>query len=237
MNEIEVVFVDAAGTLFEVRGSVGRIYSSIAHRYGIDADPDALERDFRKEFRAKSEQGFDCLDLDRKAKEKRWWFDVVAKVFEGRMPPHLLRSYFDEVFEFFRTAAAWRLFADTRTCLESLQEMGYRLGIISNFDSRLIDLLANLSLSHFFEAVVLSWHVGLAKPDPGIFVKGTESMQVDPSKAVHVGDSLEEDYYGACRAGLQAILLDSKGRYSHRTDLPHVSSLSDLCRLLEEKRA
>ena len=37
-SKVRVVFFDAAGTLLEVRGSVGEIYSRVAGQYGIEAD-------------------------------------------------------------------------------------------------------------------------------------------------------------------------------------------------------
>jgi putative hydrolase of the HAD superfamily len=236
MGKIQVIFFDAAGTLFEVRGSVGRIYSAIASSYGVETDPDALDLAFATAFRAKSEQGFSCMKGDRTTEEKRWWFEVVSEVFGNSMPPEAFLNYFDEVFEYFRTAEAWRLFPDTRPALENLRAIGYRLGIISNFDSRLTDLLVNLGIGHLFERMILSWHAGIAKPDPGIFMKGTEAMGVEPGDALHVGDSLEDDYWGASRANLRAVLFDSKGKYSHRTDLPRITKLSDLCLLLRANR-
>lgn len=236
MFEVEAVFFDAAGTLFEVRGTVGGIYSAIARRYGADTDPEELDRAFRRVFRAKSEQTLICTAEATLAQEKHWWFQIVESVFDSRMAPDDLSDYFDEVFEYFRTADAWRLYPDTLPCLECLQGLGYRLGIISNFDSRLIDLLTNLGIRRFFEDVTISWHAGGAKPDPRIFLKGTDAMGIPPSRAVLVGDSVEEDFQGACRAGLQAILLDREGKYCDNTSIPRVRSLAELCRMFPKRQ-
>ena len=56
-DSLDVVFLDAAGTLFEVRGSVGKVYSEVAKRYGVDASPEKLEEAFVEAFRRKSLEG------------------------------------------------------------------------------------------------------------------------------------------------------------------------------------
>ena len=47
-----VVFFDVAGTLIRVRDGVGAQYARVAARFGVTADPAALEREFPRAFRA-----------------------------------------------------------------------------------------------------------------------------------------------------------------------------------------
>ena len=49
-------------------------------------------------------------------------------------------AHFDELFEVFRSDA-WAIFPETKGVLESLKEKDYKLGIISNFDSRVYDVM------------------------------------------------------------------------------------------------
>lgn len=147
---MDVVFFDAAGTLFKVRGSVGEIYSRIAEHYRVVADPKRVELAFRTAFHAKSLEGFPSGEQPGLRAEKAWWMDVVRRVFGETMKPEDLRDYFDEVFEAFRSRQAWELYEDTRPGLERLRAGGYRLAVISNFDSRLFDVLANLEVDFFF---------------------------------------------------------------------------------------
>jgi putative hydrolase of the HAD superfamily len=229
-DSLDVVFLDAAGTLFEVRGSVGRIYSEVARRYGVDASPHKLEEAFTEAFRRKSLEGIPPEGGEnRTAREKRWWLEIVQEVFAGRMPDATLRRYFEEVFEAFRKADAWRLFRDTHISLERLRGSGYRLGIISNFDSRLSDLLINLGIGSLFEHVTISWCVGAAKPDSKIFRSALQAMNVPAARAMHVGDSLHEDFAGAQQAGLAAVLLDRRNLHSGWKVGWRIRSLSELC--------
>jgi putative hydrolase of the HAD superfamily len=232
-TDIDVVFFDAAGTLFEVRGSVGQIYSTIAARHGVQADAGELERAFRRAFRAQSVPTIAAAPEDLERSERRWWLDVVKQVFAERMPDRSLRDYFDEVFEFFQRAEAWDLFPEARSVLSFLHSRGFRLGVISNFDSRLLTLLRNLQIESYFAEVTLSWRAGAAKPDRRIFDAALESMGVESRRAIHVGDSLNEDFEGARSAGMHAILVDRGSAYRGAVDdRCRAGDLSEVCALL-----
>ncbi len=231
IEDIEVVFFDAAGTLFDVRGSVGHVYAAIAARHGVDADPRQVNRAFAVAFRARSLQGLDPGAADLSLAEKNWWFDVVRAVFGQRMTPLSLTRYFHEVFEFFRRGDAWELFPETRTALSRLRDTGCRLGIISNFDSRLLDVLRDLRLDTFFDAVTLSWRAGAPKPDTRIFEAALAAMHTGADTALHVGDSPGEDFAGARNAGMQAILLDRSGRIDCAAGTC-ARDLDQVCRML-----
>jgi putative hydrolase of the HAD superfamily len=233
MDDIEVVFLDAVGTLFEVRGSVGQIYSRFGLRYGCSLDHREIDGAFAEAFRTAPPLAFPGLDeAEAFGAERLWWKEIIRKTLRTRMPESALERYFEEIFEFFRKDEAWHLFPDTRPNLERLRRRGYRLGIVSNSDSRLHDVLSALDLKSFFERVTVSSRAGAAKPSAAIFHKGLEAMQVSGSHAVHAGDSLEEDVEGARQAGLSAILVDRQGRYQGWTGGVRVRNLEELCRKL-----
>ena len=228
LDSIQVIFFDAAGTLFDVHGSVGEIYGRVARKYGVDADPVTLERAFSNAFHAKNAEGFSAHPGGDVRTERLWWMDVVRAVFAGRMPEGLLERYFDEVFDTFGRAESWDLFPDTVPGLGRLRSNGYRLGVLSNFDSRLFRLLAHLGLDRYFERVIISWRAGAAKPDRQAFERALDAMSAKPGEAVHVGDSIVDDYEGARQAGLGAILLDRRRRHLHQQGIVRVESLLEL---------
>ncbi len=231
LDSVKIVSFDAAGTLFHVRGSVGEVYAGVARSFGIGTDPAELQRSFVAAFRAHTAQGFPAgRALDPTEAEREWWMSVVRDAFGANMPKAILPAYFTRVFDLFRSAAAWELYPDSRSVLKDLRARGYRLGVISNFDSRLPDVLWNLGVDRYFERVFYSWQIGIAKPDAGIFRHALESVGVSPSQAVHIGDSLEEDAAGAQAAGLHAILLD-------RTGIPGSSERFLRARSLTEARS
>ncbi len=237
LTAVEVIFFDAAGTLFHVRGSVGEIYTAIARKYDVTSQPAEVEEAFVRAFRAKSTEGIPPhASVDRSRAERRWWMDVVRQAFAERMPESVLPVYFEEVFDAFRGPAGWELYSDTMATLRKLRAHGYRLGILSNFDTRLQDVVRNLGIGGFFDSIVFSWCAGFAKPDERIFQHALKEMRVPATGALHVGDSLEEDYKGASRAGMHALLLDRENDFSDADGILRITSLSELSRFLPKHR-
>ncbi|TFV88151.1 HAD family hydrolase [Oxalobacteraceae bacterium OM1] len=64
-----------------------------------------------------------------------------------------------------------------------------------------------IGIAHLFDASVAAHHVGVAKPDAGIFHAACTAIGVPPEQAVYAGDDPLLDVEGAQRAGLQAAWL------------------------------
>ncbi|MFN0112711.1 MAG: HAD-IA family hydrolase [Blastocatellia bacterium] len=218
-TQAEVIFFDAAGTLFEVRGSVGKIYSRVASQYGCEADADQLQQNFARWFRLQPPMAFAAgIDEDKlRELEKGWWRNLVRAVFADCSSFSHFDEFFDDVFEQFRKPELWQVYDDVVPTLSELKRRGIRLGVISNFDSRLDDVLRGCELDQFFDSVHISTRVGAAKPDPMIFDAALAFHRIEASQAWHVGDSLREDFEGADAAGLKAILVNRKHQQIENT--------------------
>ena len=59
---------------------------------------------------------------------------------------------------------------------------------------------------------------GRIKPHPSIFETALTALEVDPSEAVMVGDSYEDDIEGARAVGIRAILVDRDGLHPGEPD-------------------
>ncbi len=94
---------------------------------------------------------------------------------------------------------------DTVTTLEALRTAGKKLGVITNgpvdWQSR---KLRKLGLEPYFDEVIISDAVGVAKPDPRIFQIALERLGADANEALYVGDHPMFDIAGARGAGLAA---------------------------------
>ncbi len=90
--------------------------------------------------------------------------------------------------------------------------MGSSLGIVSNFDSRLFNVLRGLGIADHFDTVTISSLAHAAKPSPKIFELALEKHAVDAADAMHVGDSITDDVEGARKAGITAVLLARDGK-------------------------
>jgi len=50
MQRPKVIFFDAVGTLFGVKGSVGKVYSEMAQRFGVQVSDSTLDQAFLRSF-------------------------------------------------------------------------------------------------------------------------------------------------------------------------------------------
>ena len=147
-SSIKVVFFDAAGTLFHVKGSVADVYLQYAVKYGVKASSD-LKREINQAFEhAFRDAPPPIFAVDRpenlKHCERLWWFDIVHAVFYRVGMFDRFDTYFEEVYEAFSSGKHWTLYPETLSVLQYLKSKEYEVGIISNFDTRLFSILRDL---------------------------------------------------------------------------------------------
>lgn len=230
-SPIKVIFFDAVGTLFDVKGSVGEVYLTYAKKYGVpdtEHTQHALNAAFKQTMK---DMPLPIFSVERPEKlkqcERLWWFDVVHAVFYRVGMFEGFDDFFEEVFEAFGKPTHWELFPETLEILAELKGKGFELGIISNFDSRFFQVSRGLGLNTFFDSVTISSLVGSAKPAQNIFAHALDEHMVIPQEALHVGDHPIEDFEGARQAGLHAVLIDRLAN-----SLPHhPQTLSNLIQL------
>src|SRR5207253_2784034 len=173
------VTLDAAGTLFEVAEPVGTTYARLAARHGITLAPAEVERGFRTALAAAPPLAFPGGSPARLADHERaWWYAVVRRTFGAAGMSSHFDACFAELFDFYARAAAWRVFADAPEALRALRARGLRVGVVSNFDTRLVGLLDQLGLAPLVDRIVHSTRAGVAKPDPAIFHLALEALGV-----------------------------------------------------------
>lgn len=206
-----VIFLDAVGTLFGVQGSVGEQYARVALQFDVNLPIEEIDWAFSKSFKAAGKPAFGPLDpADLQAKEYTWWFNIAIQTFKEanflqRFPD--FGEFFDALYDHFQTADPWFIYADVVPMLQRWQSAGIPLGIVSNFDSRLYPVLRSLNLFDYFTSVTLSTEAGAAKPDREIFQIALQKHECEASRAIHIGDSFDEDYAAAKAAGLRGIWL------------------------------
>ncbi len=100
---------------------------------------------------------------------------------------------------------------DSVRLVESLHEAGCRLGVLSNtnyYDWRFVSDGRYPFLTRCFEAHVLSFEVGVMKPDAAIYAEAVRRAGV-PAGEVFFTDDRPENVEGARLAGLDAVLFKS----------------------------
>ncbi len=227
MRQIRAVLFDAGDTLLAADPPVTKVYREAFARHGVDATEESVRAAVHATWRD--------VDAARHRGEERWggpdgergfWARFVGTVFArsggGTMPPSLL----DELVAHFAAEENWTLFPETLEVLGALRSAGLTLVVVSNWDSTLPALLGRLRVADAVDHVVVSALVGVSKPSKGIFDEAVRRAGVRHAEALHVGDSLVDDYDGARSAGLSALLLDRKGRARDGVDA--IASLSDV---------
>jgi putative hydrolase of the HAD superfamily len=158
--------------------------------------------------------------------EAHFWRQFVAEVFlrvgGGPLPDDLLAG----LIRHFRNAASWRVYPEVPGVLAALRDAGIRLLVVSNWDSSLPPLLEKLGLTPWFDDILVSTLFGASKPSRAIFDEAVRLAGVSHAEALHVGDSLHDDYHGAREAGLIPLLVDRSGRTHEGID--SIRSLEEL---------
>jgi HAD superfamily hydrolase (TIGR01549 family) len=113
------------------------------------------------------------------------------------------------IYERMRSPEGWVAYADTVATLTAVRSAGVPTALVSNigFDAR--PILKHLGIDHLLDRVLLSFEVGVMKPDPGIFAEACRQLGVDPVDTLMVGDT---DADGAARGvGIRTLLLPHAG--------------------------
>jgi HAD superfamily hydrolase (TIGR01509 family) len=90
----------------------------------------------------------------------------------------------------------WVPFVDTLPVLRELKSRGVRIVVLSNIGLDIRPLLDRVGVSGLLDGVVLSFEVGLVKPDPAIFARALDLLDVPGSQTLMVGDSPRDDVGG-----------------------------------------
>lgn len=219
---IEAITFDATGTLMHCP-SLASLYSDALERHGVSISPAQVSRWFPvawKESDCRVNLGGDRF-ADHPGGEKGFWQDLVARLcrLAGQEAPNRFAAA--ELYQVFARGSSWQLFAEVEPVLEQLQQDGFRLAVVSNWDRRLHALLDDLGLAGRFETIVVSSEVGHAKPDPRIFEEAVQRFELEPVQVLHVGDHRIQDYEGAAAAGLQSFLIDRENGRDLRAAAAH----------------
>ncbi len=228
MSAVQYIFFDAGFTLLEPYPSVGHHYSKAAFDFGLSVDHEALTKAFIpswKSVRAKREQA-GVLPYGSNLEEARdFWAEVLITTFElagctERLPKDLLGRLFDE----FAQGDHWRTYPDVIPTLGYLKEQNVKMGVISNWDPRLHQILEELELKQYFDAVVVSSEVGYEKPHKRIFEEARERIGAKESDSFgFIGDEHKADGEGPRNMGWgYSLILRGKApmeEYNSRSNL------------------
>ncbi len=124
-----------------------------------------------------------------------------------------------------------RPYPDVRRALVALSGR-YRLGLISNAFPSVGDVMDALDLARFFSSMVISSSARVAKPDPRIYQKALESLDVEARKSVFVDDR-PANLETAEKMGFHVYLMDRNDSLED-SEYPRLTDMMQLVERLIE---
>ncbi|MEJ5186113.1 MAG: HAD-IA family hydrolase [Candidatus Geothermincolales bacterium] len=232
----EVIFLDVGETIFHPYPSFGELFRTVCLEHGVDVDPREVARSARRHMETVEEmqgKGFSFTDHPEKSRE--FWLGFYHSILgelgcQGEdhiLPKALYRTFSDP--------SLYRPYPDVKNALDILRDLGFRLGVITNFEPWVQDLLDGWGISPYLDHVVISGLLGREKPHPAIFLEALRMADVLPEDALHVGDSIRSDFQGARDVGMQAVLIDRRGSHPDFRG-PRIANLLELPDLFEGDR-
>lgn len=225
---IRVVSFDLGHTLLFPRYEW---YQSIV----ADAGAEVEEIDLQKR-EAALRSWFDGMILDegRKGMDDSLWEQYFRRFFSGlgveddaidTLLRRLYREHLDGV-------GLWTVPAHgAEETLKALVDTGMKVACVSNNDGRLESMVEYQGWTGYFDVMVDSHAIRIAKPDPGIFRYALDQLGLEADEMVHVGDYYSVDVIGARNAGVEGILYDPIGAYGS-VDCRVITELREIVQLV-----
>jgi putative hydrolase of the HAD superfamily len=227
------VFFDAGETLVHPAPSFPELFAEIVTREGYPREPVAISDGLAlvsEEFRRASHE--QALWTTSPERSRRFWLGVYDRFLDVLDLPSD-DGLSDTLYAAFTDRRNYSAFDDVLPTLRTLRDGdGATLGVISNYEAWLEDLLSDLGLSDLLPVRVISGVEGVEKPDPAIFRLALERVGLPAAEVVSVGDVPDFDYEPAAAIGMFPVLIDRRDRHPDFTGV-RVTDLRELPAVLE----
>lgn len=203
MRQYEVVFFDLDHTLVDTRRQYRLgLAKTIEEVYNGDV-PETFIEQFQKHhdmlWGLYDKRQITMAELRRERIVRAWReFGVERSLEEADLFQNTLNATFETTLF---------PYEDTLQLVEALAK-NHRLGIITNGSPDLQDRkmrIVGLDVHFPQETVIISEHVGLAKPDKAVYQAACDKLRVEPQEALMIGDNYRADVAGARSFGMDAI--------------------------------
>ena len=237
MTPLRAVFLDIGDTVLRANPSWEGVYTLALDEYGVSIPLEGLRDALRRAYHHGGygfDGGFDAtpetsfrrtMEMDQRA---------LAELGVTDLP----EDFYRRLGEVFLLVSSWHVFPDALPTLEALRSRGLVVGAVSNWIWQLPELLHSLEIVSHFDFVAASARVGYEKPHPEIFRHALSEARVRPEEALHVGDHLDADVAGAQAAGISAVLIDRRERFTEAdlpAGVPLIRSLPELLPIVDAR--
>ena len=239
MVKFKVIFFNAGGTLIQLRDTtIPILYSELISR--IIESPissDEIYKAFKKADNwalSRRKPGALFTDLDQRK---------YQNVFYGHLGIHNRKEINRIEIKVADLLGLDDLFVLEEGAEELLKNLKprYELGLISNWDESLTDILQNLGILNYFNSITISGDIGVSKPDSDIFRSALEDFpDVKPKESVYIGDDYLTDIVPALQMNMFAIFFDKGPSGMHGRSFQmeakciRINDLSELPKILNK---
>ena len=186
MKQIKAIIFDLDGVICSTDQYHYLAWKKLADRLGIYFD-ERVNQKLRGVSRMES--------LEIILGERSGEFSEMEKRALAEEKNHIYREYLSSM-------TPDDLSEETRMTLETLRSRGYLLGIGSS-SKNTKQILSQLGLGDFFDAIADGTQITYSKPDPEVFLLAAEKLGVEPEEALVIEDAdsgIQAAYAGAFRA-------------------------------------
>ena len=236
MVKFKVVFFNAGGTLFQLKDTtIPLLYSK--HLTAIldrNISPENVYSAFRKaEAWSTSRKTSHYLfsDLEQRKYQNAFYNEIGVK---GRSKINEIESELaDRInFEFQLETGAIEIL--------KLLKKDYNIGLISNWELDLYDILDTFKITDYFDSITISGEYGISKPSLEIFRSGLADFPEARAKhTVYIGDDYDLDILPALDLKMFPILFDKGPSGMHgwpkrfKIKCPRIESLKEIPPLIK----
>jgi putative hydrolase of the HAD superfamily len=192
------VMIDYGDTLaytdVEANGKYLQEVALLITKYGCSCDPDDAKSALSALYR-KSSMG-EMKDLDE-------FWSILLKNFGVSQERTMINRLNEARRKYYLPAI--RLYDGVISAL-SMLEKKYLLVLVSNCGLGTREVLEYIGLARFFEHMILSYEVGVRKPDRRIYVQALRRIGVNADQCIFVADEIS-DLEGARNVGMVTLLV------------------------------
>lgn len=116
--------------------------------------------------------------------------------------------------------------------LEELKTRNIAIGMITNGRGQFqMDNIQALGIEKYFDSILVSEWEGMKKPNPNIFLKALQDLEVNPEESLFIGDHPENDVIAATAVGMKGVWKKDK-HWKHATTEYTIDDLLEILHFL-----
>jgi REG-2-like HAD superfamily hydrolase len=215
LQRFKLITFDVTDTLLRFKKPPAIQYAEAAAKFDCTSiDQPKIQKQFVVEFKKMAKQ-YPNFGYGTTVDWKEWWHVVVTQTFKNSGHNYPATNVIAQhLIEQFATSKSWLKEKGADELVNSLKSLNKVVGVISNFDPRLHEIIKSMELPEF-DFVLTSYEVGTLKPGREIFDLALQRCRelgnvVKPCEALHIGNTPLQDYHGAIQAGWASVLVGSK---------------------------